>query len=319
MSEPKTPPYNFKEDIKGWNEFLVECEQRIKDDEKELLKKFNREIKTIEFKFLRDPEICPKPKYLLLAMEPLPKKGEEEEEVNFFPLFLHYCAWKYLRDKNHEGDFDYYITDLAKGTMSSLKLNENYITDIAKKIKEKQEKKKPLEDIQKEIKEKIQKEIKDDRYLAWLPLFEKEWELLSKPKIIVISKELHDKLKSIFCLKFVSYICGYVKHYTRGGGAIHMDKEYKDIEKYAFPNLVSYKPNEEDLDKFKDKMKKHLDPKRYNTSNFFKNYGVDFALQKNNETAFAVYRHNFEQLLKNGNIIHSELEFALSQCEIEKL
>jgi hypothetical protein len=180
MSEPKTPPYNFKEDIKGWNEFLAKCEQRVRDDENELRKKLENEKKGLKCEFLRNPEICLKPKYLLLGMEPsIPQKGAKE--VCFFPLFLHYCAWKYLCDEK----FNYYITDLAKGAMKT----------------------------------KYARLSEKERYSKWLPLFEDELKLLKPKKIIVIGNVLYkmiQKSQSISKkLKEAKHLVHYADRYKK--------------------------------------------------------------------------------------------------------
>jgi hypothetical protein len=286
MSEGKTTRYNFEEDIEGWSEFLTEFKQRIKDDENELRQKFNKEIK-IECGFMRNPEICPKPSYLLLGMEPTISEKllslEYPVPICYFPLFVHYCVYKHLCSEK----FDYYITDLAKGAMS-LKLNEDY----------------------------IKKEIQDYRYKAWLPLFIKEWKLLGKPKIIVIGKELYDKFQNGNILSKIEgieiirkNIHAYIYHYSPGNK--YFPKAYKN-QKEVFPELDSYQPNEatiKDLKNFVDKFRNHLDPERYKQPNDDMDTPLGEEKHKShNKKVFAVYRYNFEQFLRDRKILHNSKE-----------
>jgi len=153
--------YNFDNEISGWTAFIEKCKQRVKDDERELSQTFNKEIKC---RLMRSPEICPKPSYILLGMEPtISEKVLAPEEICYFPLFLRYCIYKYLCKEK----FEFHITDLAKGSMLL---------------------KPPVEDA-------VKRKIQNYRYQKWLPLFIEEWELLGKPKIIAIGKGVYDILR----------------------------------------------------------------------------------------------------------------------------
>jgi hypothetical protein len=269
MSKPKTPPYNFEKDIKGWNEFLAKCEQRVKDDEKELLQTFSKEIK---FKLLRNPEICPNPEYLLLCMEPS-RPQTEAKGVNFFPLFLHYCAWEYLCNK----DFNYYITDLAKGATYST----------------------------------LQGEIKNYRYKAWLPLFVEEWKLLSRPKIIVVSKGIYGKFQKedfLYNIEEAEDICekiiGYILHYSIKNSSI--EEEYNYIKKISPVDF--YQPNEDAIKPFGAEFRKQLDTERYNYPYDYMNSPLGKTKDdiNHNMKVVALYRHDFKQLNETGKIPHIE-------------
>jgi hypothetical protein len=203
MSENKTTQHNFDEEIEGWSDFMKECYARAERDKKELSKKLGKEIEYLflpnpESKICHNPEICPKPKYLFLGMEP----GTPDGRTCFFPLFLHYCAYKYLCGEN----FNYYITDLAKGAMQPEYANET----------------------------------KKERYPVWLPLFAKELNLLGKPEIIAIGKTMYDGMINGFedCSgkkhKF-GRVQNWIRHYSKGAAFIFMKKEYENKKKY-FPN-----------------------------------------------------------------------------------
>lgn len=248
--------HNFDVEIPGWLDFTKKCEERVQQDRKEF---------GIKSELMLNPEICTKPSYLLLAMEP---SGGGRSGVNFFPFFLHYCAYKYLCN----GNFKYYITDLSKGGMS-------------------------LENAS---------DTQDERYKEWIELFKEEWELLSKPKIIVMGKILYNKINHL-----LSQITGFknipcINHYS-GSGSSHIKKIYESIKKEKgekFTEWHSRKPNAEELRKFRDKLREHLDPKRYpetdiNVKNHLFINVKPSKLEETLETIsesnrFAVYRYKFE-------------------------
>jgi len=255
---------------------MKECYARAEQDKKELSKKLG---KNIEYLFLpnpeypevcHNPEICPEPKYLLLCPEP----GSPQEGIRtacFFPPFLHYCAYKYLCDEK----FDYYITDLSKGAM------EKGYVDKTKK----------------------------ERYPVWLSLFEKEWKLLDRPKIIAVGSTLYDGMMNGFkdCNgKKHKFGCvqSYIFHFTTGKGASRMKEEYENIKR-IFPKLDSYRLEESELKKFANILKEHLNLERCNVDSDYYEFLIKDSLKSHyRDIVFPVYRYNFEQFIEKGNIIH---------------
>jgi len=273
--------HNFDREITKWGEFIEDCKQRANDDEKELQQKYGNEVE-IKCGYMRSPEICPRPSYLLLGMEPPPTEELTKFEICYFPLFLRYCIYKHLCKEK----FDFHITDLAKGSMS---LNP--------------------------IKTAAKKEMQNYRYQKWLPLFAKEWELLGKPKIIVMGKELYNKFYDV---NFFSNIKGiedirknihaWVYHYSPINK--YIEEEY-DCIKTKFPELDFYQPNEttiKDIIDFAEKFRDHLDTERHNQPDNDINAPLGEEKHKpHNMKVFAVYRYHFEQF--NSNPTHQQQEF----------
>jgi len=259
---------NFEKEIPGWSAFIEECKKRAKADEKELHNspRFSKDIKRMECGFMYNPEICPKPKYLLLGMEPTISKNplfpEEPEPICCFPLFLNYCAYKYLCKEN----FNYYITDLVKGTMSW------------------------------EGNEKIKGDIQKYRYIKWLPLFAEQLKLLGEPKVIVIGKGVYDIIKDIdynFVKKHTHPIIPWIQHYSPANRFFVTNK----IE----PENLS----ESDLKEFRDKFKNHLlknhtDFEKYENAavaeEVFGNKGIKGGMGIHNRRVIAYYKNKFNSL-----------------------
>jgi len=246
-------------DDQSWKTLVKEFKERIKADNIEL---------GINSVYLSDPEICCKPKYLLLGMEPSsPQRGAET--MSFFPLFLHYCAYKYLCG----GTFDYYIADFAKGAITG---NAN--------------------------------DTKAIRYPRWLPLFEKEWRLLGKPKIIAMSKGLYDGLTnptSMFCFSSVEHICGYVYHYSAGNAAIHLNREYEYVNN-NLSSLASYRLDEKEFREFAENKLTELLGPRLGVADWKYRDNVEKTLNGSHERerVFPLYGYQFEQVAKGGKIPH---------------
>ena len=245
-------------DDQDWKNLVSEFKERVEKDKK----------LGIDSVFLPNPEICPNPDYILVGMEP---STPREDRINFFPLFLHYCAHKYLC----RGEFKYYITDLGKGAMP---------TEVAKNTREK-------------------------RYPVWLPLFEKEWELLGKPKIIVMSSEIYYKhIKGRFENKKDKDggRPDYVLHYSTANCS-HLITEYK---KYILPQSNSYKLDEAEFKEFVDKLKdhlkrnEHLGPKYEAALNNSELMEETLNMPNNREIVFPLYSFDFEQVAKGKKIPH---------------
>jgi hypothetical protein len=133
-----------------WKTLLKKFEKRIEED----IKDFDCWSTYVEL-----PEICPKPEFCLISMEPGPGKDRKKPEYRNFiankrDFILHYCAYHYLGAKG----FNYQITDMAKGAIQ--------INDA--------------------------KKTQAERYRIWLPLLKNELELLGNPKIIFIGRGLDD-------------------------------------------------------------------------------------------------------------------------------
>ena len=251
MSE--TPIENF--DDPRWKGLISDFKERVELDKQDL---------GIKSDFLYNLEICPKPKYLLLGMEP--GKPEPEKGAGttcFFPIFLHYCAYKYLCG----GEFKYYISDLAKGAMDTKEANEN----------------------------------REKRYLKWLPLFEREWKLLGKPEIIVMSKGLYDMLdKNGYRRNLNIRDDNYILHYSPLA-ASHLDKEY---DKYIQPQSHPHKFEEKELRDFADKLKQHLGPGCDVTSAYYELEIKRANTPYRKEKVFPLYSYDFEQVVNGKKIPH---------------
>jgi hypothetical protein len=90
-----------------WEVLIESFRKRIQED-----RKYFRCWST----YVKLPEICPKPEFCLISMEPGPGKDRDEPEYRNFiankrDFILNYCAYHYLGAKG----FNYQITDMAKG------------------------------------------------------------------------------------------------------------------------------------------------------------------------------------------------------------
>jgi len=251
MSE--TPIESF--DDPRWKGLISEFKKRVELDNQDF---------GIKSEFLYNLEICPKPKYLLLGMEPSKPEPEKGEGTTcFFPIFLHYCAYKYLCG----GEFKYYISDFAKGAMD---------TEDAKKNRTK-------------------------RYKGWLPLFKREWELLGKPEIIVMSKGVYNMLdKKGYRRNLNIRDDNYILHYSPLA-ASHLDKEY---DKYIQPQSHPHKFEEKELRDFADKLKQHLGPGCDVTSAYYELEIKRANTPYRKEKVFPLYSYDFEQVVNGKKIPH---------------
>jgi len=260
---------NFEKEIPGWTAFIENCKKRAKDDEKKLMnQEFSKEIKRIECELMRSPEICPKPSYLLVAMEPkIENYSLPTEEICYFPLFLRYCIYKYLCNEK----FDFYITDLAKGSML-LQFKE---------------------EINDNTKESRTRKIQNFRYQWWLDLFKEEWQLLGKPKIIAIGTVVYNKLQR------AKIDCEYVEHYSK---QVNFSKLLEDYH-------IDYQPNEtailKEIKDFWVKFGNHLYHERHKQPDNDINFPLgEGSYKPHNMKVIAVYRYYFEEFLRTGKIPH---------------
>jgi hypothetical protein len=182
MAENK-PKLDFSKEIPGWKGFVEKCKKQAKQDGME---------------YVPQAEICLKPEFCLVAMEPL-KPPTQEETKNGYKAFgnwhINYCAYHYLGKKG----FNYHSTDLAKGAAGSTKN-----ADATRK----------------------------DRYKNWLPLFKKELELLGNPKVIAIGKIVYEYMK-----KLGFEADGYVLH-PAITNCKNLQKEYERIKKESSENFA---------------------------------------------------------------------------------
>jgi len=261
QGEEKMSKYNFEKEITGWSGFIENCKKRVEADEKEL-QAFNKGLKC---GFMRNPEICPKPSYILLGMEPtISEKSLPTEEICYFPLFLRYCIYKYLCKEK----FDFYITDLAKGSML----------------------------LKPPVKDAVKRKIQNYRYEKWLSLFIKEeWVLLGKPKIIAIGKGVYNILRR------ANINCEYVEHYSLRNDFSKLLEYYKiDYQ----PNETAIINEIKD---FGAKFRNHLDTERHKQPDSDINFPLGEGRYKShNMQVIFVYKYYFEELLRTGKIPHKD-------------
>ena len=91
-----------------WKALIEKFEKRIEAD----IKEFDLDWST----YVELPEICSKPEFCLISMEPGPGKDRKKPEYRNFiankrDFILNYCAYHYLGAKGP----NYQITDMAKG------------------------------------------------------------------------------------------------------------------------------------------------------------------------------------------------------------
>jgi hypothetical protein len=256
-----------------WKTFIKECKDRVVEDNK-----LPVYIKSV---FLPNPEIYHNPEYCLIAMEPCDsskklkelKKNIDNGYRNFIEgyevLILHYCAYHYLGKK----EFNYYITDLSKGSMTS--------ADAHIRPKE--------------------------RYARWQKLLEKEINLLGNPKLIAIGKEVNKVISKTVNNSISSN--DYILHYSdRIGSSKARKKECNDIKK-KYPRLFnSYckQFNEKKIEKFVfNKLIKRLGYKRKKEVEKILHEPLKEEEKESLMLLYVLYRHNFETMTKYGRVFRA--------------
>jgi len=245
-------------------DFNEKCIEQVKQDNRD----FN--IKSV---FLPNPAICLKPEYCLIAMEPLDndldllkrkiEKGYQNFIEGYEELILHYCAYHHLGKPG----FNYYITDLTKGSMPKKDADEN-------------------------------RQMLRPR---WQELLKEEMVLLGNPKRIAIGKGVNDFMNDK--KKPMLRANDYILHYSRANNGSRAE-EYDYINNKSHRGLLDSYCKEIDEVKFKDfvlKFIKHLDYKRVNEVKLEIQKDLTDARRK----LYALYRHNFESLTNNGKVLHS--------------
>jgi hypothetical protein len=273
MTEETKCLHNFDDEIPGWKDYIDKCKERVRLDNTAKLydKRTKSFVEEFGFKsvFLRNLEICPKPKYLFLCMEPsLPQKGAKE--IYFSPLFLHYCAWKYLCGEK----FNYYISNLAKGCM------ENQHASKSARV----------------------------RWPEWIELFKMELKLLKPEKIILIGSEFHKRIQAFPQIPEKLSSANYIAHYGRAH-ITRRNREYigfKNMEDGDFK--MDSPPKEADFAKelrdFAKKLKEHINPERCKITDSYYEELINYSLSEIERKLFVLYKYDFEHLKKTGKIPH---------------
>jgi hypothetical protein len=241
-----------------WQAFVKKCKKRVADDNKEL---------GITSIFLPQPKICPKPKVLLIAMEPGMKTKEETEKnikegnVGFVHFTIDYCAYKYLCG----GKFQYQLVDFCKGAMTAKDAATKRLT----------------------------------RYKNWLPLLKEEWELLGKPPIIAIGKGIYNTINKISKEKlgFKLKIHNYIIHYS-GVANKYRQKEYDHFK------LNSHLPNENAKAEMRKTIEKLLKANGINARE--EKWEKIIKRDIKRSQLLAIYKHNFEDFKIRGKIHHAD-------------
>jgi len=246
-----------------WQDFIKDCKKQVENDNND--KELN-----INSVFLPNPEICHKPEYCLIAMEPRDSNlAILEDNINggyknfiegYEELIIHYCAYHYLGKPG----FNYYITDLIKGSMTS---------DDAERSRE----------------------ILRPR---WHPLLEKEMDLLGNPIRIAVGVGVYDYINGT-TLKAKDYILHY-SDANRGSRT----SEYNHLNKVA-PPLLDSEIDEKKIREFVSDFIRHLGYRRHDRVTRILGEGVRLS-EARKKYIYALYRHNFESLTKNGKIVHSQ-------------
>lgn len=233
-----------------WIDLVSSFRERIENDKK----KYN-----CWSTYVKLPEICPNPKYILIGMEPGPGINHDEPEYRNFTankrdFIIHYSAYNYLGEKG----FNYQMTDMAKG---GIEIDDAKRTQV-------------------------------ERYRIWKPYLEKELILLGNPKAIFIGKGLYDANIKEAYLKVSngSYIC-HVAPSANGSVSAYYNS-IRDIKNYDPPNNINEKVRELAV----ELMEKHNYSK--NLQNYilkeFKRDFADIDLKR-----LAVYRYDFERFSKS--------------------
>jgi len=260
---------NFNND--EWLSFIKDCENQVEQD---------NNMGLINSVFLRNPEICPNPQYCLIAMEPLDSDLNELKRKiglgyrNFLEgyeeLILLYCAYNYLGNKE---DFNFYITDLSKGSMTSADADA---------------------------------EKREDRYARWQDIFKKEMNLLGNPKLIAISKRVYNFMHGKMSID-------YIQHYSNNkGSADARERDYNYINS-KFAGLLDSYCADFDEREFKkwalEKFMKHLKYERI----YVVEQVLSKGLTESKRKLFALYRHNFESITENGRVTRGEHEESVKE------
>jgi len=241
---------NFEQEIPGWSDFMIDCEKQVAEDKKKFYTAFFPSAVT-----------CKKPRFCLVAMEPS-LQGEKVEQVEkevrigrrvFFPLIVTFCAWRYLCDEK----YDFHIADLDKGAKN--------VDDYTRKTA-------------------------PERWTNWLPLLERELELLDKPPIVIaLGKRLYKFLKNCKKIEIEEH---EIEHYSETNKS-NLEIRYKQIEKYSpFGSL----PNLEDVKNFSKKyMEDFGDERYYSEEQIMRIIDGDFkyGLSEIQKIIFALYKYEF--------------------------
>jgi hypothetical protein len=194
---------NFNDE--KWQDFIKACEDQVKRDNREL---------NINSVFLLNSEICHNPKYCLIAMEPLDKdlnelkrkigQGYKNFIEGYEELILHYCAYHYLGKKEC---FNYYITDLSKGSMTSADANNS----------------------------------RKERWPRWQNLLKEEMNLLGNPKLIAIGKSVYEFINNAYIQHYSNNSTAARKReydYINGKFSDLLDSYCDEIDKEKFKEFV---------------------------------------------------------------------------------
>ena len=240
-----------------WQAFVKKCKKRVTDDNKEL---------GIESVFLPQSEICPKPKYLTIAMEPGMDSVEEMKKwikmgyKGFVNFTIDYCAYKFLCGEKYQ----YQFVDFCKGAMTQEDAGNS----------------------------------KTQRYKNWLPLLKEEWELLGKPPIIAVGKGMYDILtREIKKYKFEMKIADYIIHYSRQTAG-YRKKIYERFQ------LKSYLPKEENKIEMKKVIDELLKKNELKQSAISEIWNGKLYKDIEQEQLFALYKSNFKDFKTKGKIQH---------------
>jgi len=233
-----------------WNILINKFKEKIQEDNKH----FKYDSTYVEL-----PEICFKPEFCLISMEPGPGNGDKEIKYRNFiankrDFILNYCAYNYLGTKG----FNYQITDMAKGGIS---------------IKE-------------------AKETQSERYNSWKELLNEELELLGNPKIIFIGKGLYEQniKKKYLDVKDDFYILHHSGANTKHVNNYYNEKNLKNQEKLD-DNI------KDDVKKIAKKlMKAHNYSIELEDEILNKYFKKDFTEQ--DKRLIIVYKYKFEQITK---------------------
>jgi len=230
-----------------WKALIEKFEKRIEED----IKEFDCWSTYVEL-----PEICPKPEFCLISMEPGPGKDRKKPEYRNFiankrDFILNYCAYHYLGAKR----LNYQITDMAKG---GILINDAKKTQSA-------------------------------RYKKWLPLLKEELELLGNPKIIFIGKGLYDlnKKENYFPVSDVRYILHHSGANTKHVNS-YFDKSIPNNKKYELPKNVKEEVKEIAI----MLMEKHNYSVKIKEEILKKQFRKEFTEQ--DKRLLTVYRYDFE-------------------------
>jgi len=275
--------FKFEQEISGWSDFVADCEKQAAEDRKN----------GFDTTFFPSVVTCKKPKFCLIAMEPS-LQGEKSEQIEkdvrngrrvFFPHTVAYCAWRYLCGKK----YDFYITDLDKGVKSV----------------------------------KAASGTKKERWTNWLPLLEKEFDLLGNPPITI---SLGHGLYDFLCENGIK-IGHKIQHYSEVNEKnlrrdyeqlkrdfpeklLYPDKELKDLTPEEQENLKELKmnPNKANqiifdslpkMEEMKDFAKKYRedfgDERYYSEAKIAEIIETDFKsdFSEIQKIIFAIYRYKF--------------------------